>query len=116
MSDILNTYPVFERNQVLTSTQLNNLVNYLDQQNRLTRARLIGMGIVCGLEIDYNKSENTIMEAVWGLGEGIVSGKITPDKYEISNELKILNVKISDKKIVMTRDSSGKKVPFNVCK
>lgn len=60
MSDILNTYPVFEKNQVLTSTQLNNLVNYLDQQNRLTRARLIGMGVVCGLEIDYNKSENTI--------------------------------------------------------
>ena len=60
MTDILNTYPVFERNQVLTSTQLNNMVNYLDQQNRLTRAKLIGMGVVCGLEIDYNKSENTI--------------------------------------------------------
>lgn len=60
MTDILNTYPVFERNQVLTSTQLNNMVNYLDQQNRLTRAKLIGMGVVCGLEIDFNKSENTI--------------------------------------------------------
>ena len=60
MSDILNTYPVFERNQVLSSTQLNNLVNYLDQQNRLTRARLIGMGVVCGLEINYDKSEHTI--------------------------------------------------------
>ncbi len=60
MSDILNTYPVFEPNQVLSSTQLNNLVNYLDQQNRLTRARLIGMGVVCGLEIKYDKSEHTI--------------------------------------------------------
>jgi hypothetical protein len=60
MTDILNTYPVFERNQVLTSTQLNNMVNYLDQQNRLTRAKLIGMGVVCGLEIKYNKSEKTI--------------------------------------------------------
>ena len=60
MSDILNTYPVFERNQVLTSTQLNNLVNYLDQQNRLTRARLIGMGVVCGLEVSYDASSNTI--------------------------------------------------------
>lgn len=60
MSDIVNTYPVFERNQVLTSTQLNNLVNYLDQQNRLTRARLIGMGVVCGLELSYNPVENTL--------------------------------------------------------
>ena len=60
MTDILNTYPVFERNQVLTSIQLNNLVNYLDQQNRLTRAKLIGMGVVCGLEIDYNKTKKTL--------------------------------------------------------
>jgi hypothetical protein len=60
MTDIFNTYPVFERNQVLTSSQLNNMVNYLDQQNRLTRAKLIGMGVVCGLEIEYDKSENTI--------------------------------------------------------
>lgn len=60
MSDILNTYPVFERNQVLTSTQLNHLVSYLDQQNRLTRARLIGMGIVCGLEVNYDTGSNTI--------------------------------------------------------
>jgi hypothetical protein len=54
MSDIINTYPVFESSQVLTSKQLNNLVNYLDQQNRLTRARLIGMGVVCGLEVSYD--------------------------------------------------------------
>ncbi|TNF40593.1 MAG: hypothetical protein EP310_08615 [Bacteroidetes bacterium] len=54
MSDIINTYPVFESNQVLTSKQLNNLVNYLDQQNRLTRARLIGMGVICGLEVSYD--------------------------------------------------------------
>lgn len=53
------------------------------------------------------KSENIILEAVWGLGEGIVSGKITPDKYIISKELEILDEKISDKKIAITRDSSG---------
>jgi hypothetical protein len=60
MSNNSNTYPVFERNQVLTSTQLNNLVFYLDEQNRLTRARLIGMGIVCGLDVVYDKSNNKI--------------------------------------------------------
>ena len=70
MSDILNTYPVFERNQVLTSTQLNNLVNYLDQQNRLTRAKLIGMGVVCGLEISYDASDD---EITISKGTGITS-------------------------------------------
>lgn len=56
MSTIINTYPVFEKSQVLTNAQLNQLVAYLDQQNRLTRVKLIGMGIVCGLELDYDDS------------------------------------------------------------
>jgi hypothetical protein len=51
MEPIFDTYPVFDANQVLTSKHLNNVFGYLDQQNRLTRSRLIGIGIVCGLEI-----------------------------------------------------------------
>jgi pyruvate,water dikinase len=53
------------------------------------------------------KSDNIIIEAVWGLGEGIVSGKITPDKYVVSKDLEIIDVKIADKKIALSRDSSG---------
>lgn len=56
-----------------------------------------------------HKNNNIIIEAVWGLGEGIVSGKITPDKYIVSPELEILDKKISDKKIAITRDSGGNK-------
>jgi hypothetical protein len=51
MSQIINTYPIFEGSQVLTSEQLNQLSAYLDQQNRLTRSKLIGIGIVCGMQI-----------------------------------------------------------------
>ncbi len=43
--------PWFEANQVLKNTDLNDLVTYLDSHNRLTRTHLIGMGIVCGLEV-----------------------------------------------------------------
>ncbi|NOQ24877.1 MAG: hypothetical protein GQ564_05890 [Bacteroidales bacterium] len=49
--NIQDNYPYFESNQVLTHSQLNELFNYLDQQNRLTRAKLIGIGIVCGLDV-----------------------------------------------------------------
>jgi len=55
------------------------------------------------------KNDNIIIEAVWGLGEGVVSGKITPDKYVISKELEILDKKIANKKIAITRDSGGNK-------
>ncbi|HPD81787.1 MAG TPA: phosphoenolpyruvate synthase [Candidatus Pacearchaeota archaeon] len=63
-------------------------------------------GVIFSKDPTY-KDENIIMEAVWGLGEGIVSGRITPDKYVISNDLKILDIKIADKKIALTRTSSG---------
>ncbi|GAI82605.1 unnamed protein product, partial [marine sediment metagenome] len=55
------------------------------------------------------KNDNVIIEAVWGLGEGVVSGRITPDKYVLSPELEILDTKIADKKIAITRDAGGKK-------
>lgn len=51
MTMFKDTYPVFEANQVLTNHHLNQEFEYLDEQVRLTRSRLIGIGIVCGLEI-----------------------------------------------------------------
>jgi pyruvate,water dikinase len=55
-----------------------------------------------------NKTDNVIVEAVFGLGEGIVSGIITPDEYIVNKDLEILDKKIMEKKIAITRDSSGK--------
>jgi hypothetical protein len=49
-------YPIFEANQVLKHTDLTSLFNYLDGQQQLTRTHLIGMGIVCGLEVSVNLS------------------------------------------------------------
>jgi pyruvate,water dikinase len=55
--------------------------------------------------------DNTIMiEAVWGLGEGIVSGRIKPDSYIVDGnieEFKILDINLSEKKVAITRSSAG---------
>src|SRR4029450_9643723 len=48
-------YPVFEANQVLTNEHLNDLFEYLDEQTRLTRSNLIGIGIACGLEVAFEE-------------------------------------------------------------
>jgi pyruvate,water dikinase len=53
------------------------------------------------------KSENVLIEAVFGQGEGIVSGRIKPDQYAVSKELEILDEKITNKKIAVVRDASG---------
>ena len=50
---------------------------------------------------------NIMVEAVFGQGEGIVSGKIKPDQYYVSRDLEIVKENISDKKIAVVRDSSG---------
>lgn len=70
-------------------------------------------GVIFSKDPSYN-NDNTIIEAVFGLGEGIVSGMITPDKYIISPELKILDVKITDKKIAITRNSGGENIKVNL--
>ena len=42
-------FTVFETDQVLTPDQLNSVADYLDDQERLTRVALLGVGIACGL-------------------------------------------------------------------
>ena len=51
------------------------------------------------------KDKNILVEAVFGQGEGIVSGKIKPDQYEVSRDFEILNEEISNKKIAIIRDA-----------
>ena len=50
------SFPVFEADQVLTNNHLNDLRRYLEEEERLTRMKLIGSGIVCGLEITSTAS------------------------------------------------------------
>ena len=60
----VQNYPVFEPDQVLTDTQLNNLFAYLDGQDQLTRNKLIGIGIVCGLNSWYEMDTIRISNGV----------------------------------------------------
>lgn len=51
--------------------------------------------------------EEIMIEAVYGLGEGIVSGRIKPDQYIVSREMEIKRLNLSNKKIALVRSSSG---------
>jgi hypothetical protein len=53
-------FPKFVPDQLLTSEHLNQVFNYLDEQDRLTRVCLIGIGIVCGLEVRTNNAGTSI--------------------------------------------------------
>lgn len=62
-------YPIFEANQVLTNVNLNELFIYLDEQERLTRTNLIGIGIVCGLELSLVPGTETTGPTI-GISKG----------------------------------------------
>jgi hypothetical protein len=48
------SYPLFDNGQVLTSKHLNDLAEYLEQQDRLTRSHFIGIGVACGLQVSFD--------------------------------------------------------------
>jgi len=48
---LASQYTVFEPDQVLTHSQLNSVSSYLDDQDRLSRVALLGVGIVAGLRV-----------------------------------------------------------------
>ena len=56
-----------------------------------------------------------LIEGSWGLGEAVVSGDVTPDNYQVAKaNNEILNVTISDKKVMYTNDESGTSVKVDV--
>lgn len=53
---LADRYTVFEPDQVLTHGQLNGITDYLDDQQRLSRVCLAGVGLVAGLQVGSTTS------------------------------------------------------------
>ncbi len=80
---------------------------------------LVGIAAIVQKMVDSEKSgvifsrnpvkndETILIEAVFGQGEGIVSGKIKPDQHIVSREFDIVGETISDKKIAIIRTAGG---------
>jgi hypothetical protein len=64
----IQEYPVFQANQILTNTQLNNLIHYFDQEIKQSRLQISGQGILYGLSLDISTAEIKL-----GCGHAITS-------------------------------------------
>lgn len=64
LEEISTVYRIFEKDQVLTHDQLNSIARYFDDQTRLTRTKLIGVGIVCGLRPSVEDGEVKVTKGV----------------------------------------------------
>ena len=59
--------------------------------------------------------EIALIEGSWGLGESVVSGDVTPDNYQVDKkDNEIVNVTISDKKVMYTNDENGTSIKVDV--
>lgn len=56
LTTITTQYSKFSDNQVLTKGQLNEFLDYFEDQDHLSRIGLSGVGIVCGFQITYDAS------------------------------------------------------------
>lgn len=60
LSNITPTYHSFAKNQVLTHKDLNEVIDYFEDQERLSRISLSGVGIVCGFKPSYDAKKNVL--------------------------------------------------------
>lgn len=59
--------------------------------------------------------EVALIEGSWGLGEAVVSGDVTPDNYAVDKKNdEIINVTVSDKKVMYTNDEEGTSIKVEV--
>ncbi len=61
LTTITPSYRTFVPDQVLTAGQLNEFLNYFEDQDRLSRIFLSGVGIVCGFKVQYNPNGELIV-------------------------------------------------------
>ena len=82
---LVSEYPHFYPDQVLTSEHLNDLADYLEQQTRLTRQKLIGIGVVCGLEVNFETEGGVRVEISGGVGITSEGYLICQDRTECTH-------------------------------
>ncbi len=69
-------------------------------------------GVMFSVHPATGEKDKIVIEAAWGLGEGVVSGTVTPDHYVVDkNSNKLLHKEIAMKEIMFTKDEkTGKTV------
>src|SRR5690554_579271 len=67
LTAITPEYSSFENDQILTAAQLNEFLNYFDDQDRLSRICLSGVGIVCGFKLNFTPEQQLIISQGCGV-------------------------------------------------
>lgn len=83
LSNITAQYRSFVNDQVLTADQLNTLIQYFEDQGRLSRICLSGVGIACGFRVSITGSKEVVVTQGCGIttdGDLILLQQPAPEK------------------------------------
>lgn len=89
LATISTRHAVFEPDQVLTHGQLNGITDYLDDQQRLTRVLLLGVGIVDGLRLSRSGNRVTVAKGFGISTDGdllMLAGNAVYDRFKPYDE------------------------------
>lgn len=85
MNKLFDHYPTFYSGEILTPQKLNDIAAYSDNQMQITRAELLGYGIVSGLTYNYSSTTHELTiepgVAITPDGKAIVFEKSVSYKY-----------------------------------
>ncbi|VVN49414.1 hypothetical protein [Pseudomonas fluorescens] len=108
--DIQTFYPVFETGQVLTSELLNDIIEYLEPQDRTTRANLTGIGVIGGLRPDWNATAGTL-----ALSRGVAvtsAGHLIVEDHTLFDRVRPYSVPIPSGPTATAEDKAKARYPF----
>jgi len=108
---ITTQYRSFVDDQVLTADQLNTLIDYFQDQGRLSRVVLNGVGIVCGFRLSVNASKEIVVSQGAGVTtDGDLIQLNQPDSTTGAPTIDIQNIKYTHYKVY--EDTVVKYQPF----
>ena len=116
LKDITTQYRKFDTNQVLTEGQLNEFLDYFDDQDRLSRTGLSGVGIACGFKLAYNETEHslTVTQGRGVTTDGDLLALQNPSTTEEGqNDDALKSIDFSSKKYRFFRKFIDDKVKYN---
>jgi len=64
-------------------------------------------GVMFTIDPVRRRRDQMMIEAVWGLGEAVVSGNATPDHYVVSREGDVKQARISVQEVAVRMDEAG---------
>ncbi len=72
------------------------------------QGRAKAAGVLFTLNPLTGREDEMVVEAAWGLGEAVVSGRVTPDRYVLcARDGQVLSQDICDQSVVLTSGESG---------